>query len=176
MNFERNPVVRCCSLSCCWAEDGGGKNGEGAYRSYQIYDRMFSTQHQVEKQKQYYVVAYYVADADAEPKKGLRTNPGYVYVSFAHIVGLDRTVVSTLHCGCRNLGSIPSLDIFISFFVKVPALPSAMPRDVFYQLVPCGRQLLLRLSYLYKSRRIDQSSLLYVAFLFPFGLFYSGEL
>ena len=27
-------------------------------------------------------------------------------------VGLDRTVVSIVHCGCTDLGSIPSLDKF----------------------------------------------------------------
>ena len=32
-------------------------------------------------------------------------------------VGLDRIVVSTMHCGCINLGSIPSLDM-PKFFLR----------------------------------------------------------
>ena len=38
-------------------------------------------------------------------------------------VGLDRTVVSIVHCGCTDLGSIPSLDKFCLFQIARALLP-----------------------------------------------------
>ena len=45
-----------------------------------------------------------------------KLNNFFVYRGFDNLVGLDRTVVSMVHCGCIDPGSIPGLDNVSTIF------------------------------------------------------------
>jgi hypothetical protein len=123
-----------------------------------VFDVSESTSHQQQCSQKGFRMCYLLFFDRYHLQYDMKNLPvQYIFINYSSDFGGHRIVVSTLACGARNLGSIPSGRI--NFFGKFPYDFFTLPVHVTLTFLSCFYRYRLRLqSNLFPFRREDSST------------------